>query len=524
MGTLTQDVVLLLALALLGAAAVGWTRRLAPAGSEFPLKTLVAAVAAGAVAAASLAGVPVPLPLRALALACAVAWVAGPLVLPTVARAGWWRAADGLVAALYWSGRGRDGARRLLAQTALQQGDGEAALARLPRLEGEAMAAQAHALRGDWAAALDATPPAGGAGALGRAAQVEALLALGRPEAAAALAAALRREVESGGADPLAYRAMVLAEVRLDAEAGNVRRVQEALKSPPAGVPQEVWIGLLARAAEMAGEAEAALRLHAEAYRVASPPRRVRHRRALEAAGRPLPAPLRASGRSPATLAMTGLIALAFVGQLLVDRFAGPFVVDGLRVAASSIAGAFVIGVPGFPAADSWWRLLSYAFVHGNLVHVGFNVWVLADLGRLVEGRRGPAYLLAAFAAGTAMGAYLTSVAQPGGPLLLVGASGGVLGVAGALLADVSRRRGAADRHLLRSLIEWMVLIAFISLVIPNVSWWGHVGGVVGGLLWGFARQGLPDDRRVDAVAGGLGAALLLVALGHAVRVAWLLF
>ncbi len=361
------------------------------------------------------------------------------------------------------------------------------------------------------------------AGALGRAARVEALLALGRIDAAVATTAELRREVESGSTDPITYRAMVLSEVRLDAEAGNVRRVQEALKMPPAGVPQEVWLGLLARAAEMAGEAEAALSLHAEAYRVASPPRRARHRRVLEAAGRPLPTPLRAAGRSAATVNLATLVGLAFVGQLLLDRVAGPFVVDGLRVAASSIAGAFVIGVAGFPAADVWWRLLSYAFVHGNVVHVGFNVWVLLDLGRLVEGRRGPAYMLAAFAAGTAMGAYLTSIAQPGGPLLLVGASGGVLGIAGALLADVSLRRNAADRQLMGGLLQWMVLIAFISLVIPNVSWWGHAGGVVGGLLWGFARQGLPVDRRLDAAVGGLGAALLLVAFAQAVRVAWAL-
>lgn len=518
---MTQDVLLLLALSLIGAAAVGWTRRLAAPASEFPLKTLAAAVAAGAVAAAGLAGVTLPLAWRALALVAAVAWIAGPLLLPTLARAGWWRLVDALVSVLYWGAAGRDGARRLVVQTALQRGDGEAALRRLPALESEAMAAQAHALRGEWAAAMAVVLPPGRAGSLGRVAQVEALLALGRPAQAAALAAALRRDVESGAPDPIAYRAMVLAEVHLDAEAGNVRRVQEALKAPPAGVPQEVWLGLLARAAEVAGEREAALRLHGEAYRVAAPARRGVHRRALDAAGRPLPTPVRATGRARTTTAMVAVIAVAFLGQTLLDRVAGPFVIDGLRVAASSVAGAFVIGVSGFPLADAWWRLLAYAFVHGNLVHVGFNLWVLFDLGRMVEARKGPGYLLVAFAAGTAMGAYLTSVADPGGPLLLVGASGGVLGVAGALLADVSRRRHEGDRQLMGSLLQWMALIAFISLAIPNVSWWGHVGGVIGGLLWGFAHQGLPVDRRLDRVAGGLAAALLLWALGQAVRVGW---
>jgi len=519
---MTQDVLLLLALALIGAAAVGWTRRLAPLASELPLKTLLAASAAGATVAATLAGVAVPDGLRWAALVAGLAWVAGPLALPTVARAGLWRAADALVDLLYWSPAGRDGARRLLAQTALQRGDGAAALARLPAAQGETMAAQAHALLGDWPAVLAVDLPVGRAGAAGRVARVEALLAVGRPAEALEVAAALRRDVEAGPPDPIAYRSMVLAEVMLDADAGDLRRVQEALKAPPAGVPPEVWFGLLARAAEAAGEREAALRLHAEAYRLAAPARRARHARVLETAGRPLPMPLRVTGRRQATLALAGVIAAAYAGQVWLDRVVAPLTMAGFGVDASAIAAAYVVGLPAFPSPDAGWRLLSYALVHGNLVHVGFNLWVLLDLGRMVEARRGPGYLLAAFVFGTAMGALLTG-SQSTGPLLLVGASGGVLGVAGALLADVSRSRQPADRQLLGSLLQWMVLIAFISLAIPNVSWWGHVGGVLGGLLWGIARQGMPADRRIDAALGAAGALALAWALGQALRVALLL-
>ena len=53
---MTQDVFFLLGMALLGAYAVGWTRRLAPAWSELPLKTLLATGAAAAVVAASFVG------------------------------------------------------------------------------------------------------------------------------------------------------------------------------------------------------------------------------------------------------------------------------------------------------------------------------------------------------------------------------------------------------------------------------------------------------------------------------------
>src|SRR5690606_22551959 len=159
----------------------------------------------------------------------------------------------------------------------------------------------------------------------------------------------------------------------------------------------------------------------------------------------------------------------------------------------SSLIAAYLQGLPGVPADGAWWRLITYAFVHGNLVHIGFNLWVLFDLGRIFERRRGWGDLLAAFVTGTAGGALLTGVMQAGQPLILVGASGGILGVAGALVADAMLRRSAADAVLLRSLLQWMVLIMLFS-VLPGVSLWGHAGGLLGGFVYGLIRTKLTAD------------------------------
>ncbi len=516
---MSQDVFFLLAMAVLGAYAIPWTRRLAPAWSELPVKTLVATTLAAAIVAAAVLGSTPDVVWRVAALVATVAWVLVPLTLPSLARARAWRVADTIVAIAYWTDAGVDAARRLLVQAALQGGDAEAALARLPRLEPEGFAAQAYALREDWPAVLalelgpDAPPGAWSA-------RIEALLAVGRVDEARDLVERLRARAEGGRPDPVAYRAWTLGRARLDAERGDVRQVQEAVRGAPAGAAPDVLLGILARAAEVAGDVTTAKRLRSEAARLAPPGRRAAHVRALDAWGEPAPTPLRpASGRVPATLGTVAVLALAFVGQLVLDRVLGPFTLAGARVDASSLAAAFALGFPSFPEAGAWWRFVSYAFVHGNLVHVGFNLWVLFDIGRLVEVRRGPGYLIVAFVVGTAMGAYLTSVAQAGSAVLLVGASGGVLGVAGALLADASRRRTAGDRALLRSLLQWMALIVLLSVAIPNVSLWGHVGGVVGGLLWGFARQGLPADRRFDTVAGALAVVVIVAVLWQIGRV-----
>ncbi|MDQ3458400.1 MAG: rhomboid family intramembrane serine protease, partial [Deinococcota bacterium] len=196
---------------------------------------------------------------------------------------------------------------------------------------------------------------------------------------------------------------------------------------------------------------------------------------------------------------------------------------------AAHAAAAFLLNFSQVPESDAPWRYLSTAFVHASLgssfglLHVGFNVWVLFDLGRLYEARRHWGSLLAAFVFGTAAGAYLTSVMQAGDQLVLVGASGGVLGVAGALLADTLNSKNPYDRSLTRSLLQWVAIIMVLSVAIPQVSLWGHAGGLLGGLLWGFLRQGLgPANAALpDRVAGA--ASLLAIGWALAMVAGWLL-
>jgi rhomboid protease GluP len=517
----TQEGFLLLAVAILGVYAIGWARRLAPGWSELPLKTLMATALAGTVAFLELSGAGVAPTLRWLALVAGPVYVFAPLAVTAAARARAYALGDRITALLYWTADGRDAVRRLLVQAALQQGDADAALERLPEREGEVMRAQALAARGDWDAVLAVPlPDEGEATFLGIGARVEALLAQDRIEAALAELQRMRDRWERGARGPIGFRSLALAEARVEAERGNLRRVRELMGQPLPGVPADVLYAIVGRAALRAGDTPTAMRLYAEAYRHAPEGRRERSEAALRAHGQALPRPLRRRLAGGATLSLAGALALAFVGQLLLDRVVGTLGVGRFALDASSVAAAFALGIPGFPEAGAWWRFLSYAFVHGGLVHVGFNLWVLVDIGRIYETRRGWGSLLAAFVAGTAMGSYLTGLAQAGQTVLLVGASGGVLGVAGALLADVLRSRDASDRVLLRGLAQWMVLIALLSVVVPNVSLWGHVGGVVGGVLWGFVRQGLPRDSRVDVVAGVLAAVALALAAGQVLRVA----
>src|SRR5690625_116252 len=519
---MTQDFAFLLAIAVLGVFTLRLATRLAPFATEFPVKTFVAAAVSAVVAGSQFFDYQVGEALRIFALIVGPVYVFAPMAVVGLARAGRYSWAAGVVNILYWTSEGRSALRRLIAQAALQKGDAERAVQFIPQGE-PLMLAQAYALTGEWEKLLDLELPREGDNSfLGEAARVEALIGLGRLEEATIAVDRMRSRWEAGPKGPLGYRSIRLSEARLAAEQGRFAELRDLLSQPIPGVPAHRLIELLARAAVQSMRYEDAGRLYAQAYSIAPAGLRPRYGERLQELGFEAPEEPAQGVRPVGTYVLSGALVLLYLAQMWLEANVGPFVVSGVRFDSATISAAFLLDMPpALPEAEAWWRYISYSLVHGNLLHIGFNAWVLFDIGRVYEGRRRVENLLAAFVLGTVMGAVITLIAHPGGPLALVGASGGVLGVAGALLADSMTSKTRSDRALRGSLLRWMALIALISVDIPNVSLWGHVGGVVGGLLWGFMRQGLPSSRGVDAFAGAAALALLVVALARAVMVAY---
>ncbi len=510
---MSQETLLLVVLTVLGLYGVRWTQRLAPLGSELPLKTILATLLCAFVAALALAGTPATLAVRSFTLVVGPLYILAPFVLTALARGRFYTLAATLAEGLYWSSAGRGGIKRLVAQVALQQDDPDAALELLPDGAGDTLRVQVYALQERWHDLLALPLPERGDNAfLGLAARVQAHLELGDETAAEDELERMTARWEAQGQGPLGYRSLTLSRARLAAYRGDLAEAQRELQTPLPGVPPYRVLEILASAAERARNESAAGKLYAQAYAYAPPRKKERLEETLRRYGQEVPEEPR-RGLSLATFSLTGVLLALYLFQLWVDG----------RYGARSwalVAGFLTIPDASVSGANAPWRYLSYAYVHGGLLHIALNAWVLVDIGRLYESRRPWGSLLTAFVFGSAMGAYLTFVSQGGAPPGVVGASGGVLGVAGALLADTWRGRGARDRLLTRSLLQWVGLIVIFSLAIPNVSLWGHIGGLVGGLLWGFARQGLPKTPQLDLYAGF--ASLLL--LGYALfgALAWL--
>jgi rhomboid protease GluP len=514
---MSQTLLLLLVLTISGAYGVRLLARVAPLTTELPLKALVATLAATTGVVLMLGGYTLEPTLIYVIVAFAVLAIAGPLVIVALARGKHYRLARSVADLLYWTPAGRTATRRLLAQVALQQGEAAWALELVgEEPESVLVRAQALALQERWDEVLSLELPDEGDNAhLGRGARVAALVALGELERARDEIAAMEAHWQQSGQGPIGYRSLMLAKARLSAAQGDFEGAHAHLQDPLPGVPPYQLLATLAEAAERSGRDHVAVQLYGQAYALAPASQRERFKAALQRYDMPLPEVRDAPRRNTATLAMVAVLGMAYLLQLWIDQQFGV----AFRLPASSGVAAFLLNIPGVPEAEALWRYVSYAFVHGNLIHIGFNAWVLFDIGRMFEARRNWGNMLAAFTVGTAMGAYFTTMAQGADQVVLVGASGGVLGVAGALLADAWRSRSPSDRMLTRALFQWIVLIMLISLL-PGISLWGHVGGLVGGLLWGFVRQGLPASASFDRAMGFASAAVLAWAAVMAAR--WL--
>ena len=135
----------------------------------------------------------------------------------------------------------------------------------------------------------------------------------------------------------------------------------------------------------------------------------------------------------------------------------------------------------GFLQTD-WWRIVSGAFLHGDLRHLLFNMLVLYLLGRRLEQTVGPAMLAGTYAVSLLGGSAGALLHRP--EAAVVGASGAVYGLMGAAFVVEYLRGGNPWRDGLGSLIIINVIISFL---IPGISIGGHVGGLVAGVLAGFA-------------------------------------
>lgn len=163
------------------------------------------------------------------------------------------------------------------------------------------------------------------------------------------------------------------------------------------------------------------------------------------------------------------------------------------------------------------WQLVTSVFTHVELWHIGVNMLVLWTLGPQLELAVGRARFIALYLlSGLAGSAVVMWFSTP--YLQTLGASGAIFGLMGALLVVALKVHGDV-----RGVLTWIgVNFVITFLFVRLISWQGHVGGFVAGVLLGAVIVYAPRRNRTLWQSAGIAAIALVIAVATVVRIALL--
>lgn len=178
---------------------------------------------------------------------------------------------------------------------------------------------------------------------------------------------------------------------------------------------------------------------------------------------------------APATYILIAINVIAFLAEIGTGS-------GGLSGASGSVFGHYSLLGAGVSEGE-WYRLVTGGFLHAGLLHIGFNMFALYIVGRVLEPAIGTPRFLALYFASLLAGSFgallLTGPFDP-----TIGASGAIFGIFAAT-GILARGRGMTT---LANEIGFLIVINLLfTFSIPGISIGGHLGGLVGGAICALA-------------------------------------
>jgi membrane associated rhomboid family serine protease len=213
-------------------------------------------------------------------------------------------------------------------------------------------------------------------------------------------------------------------------------------------------------------------------------------------------------GRAPVTRALVAINVLVFIIEALMG---GGGLLSGFSGHIYELGALW----PPAIAHGEYWRLITPMFLHASLFHILFNMWALWVVGGVLEPMVGSArfagiYFVSGFAGNVlafAIGPELTP---------MVGASTAIFGIFGALFIVALHDRSAMSGMMVRSVGILLAINLAFTFLAQGISWQGHIGGLIGGVLatealvWFGRRRLSPRITATDALLLA-GVALVFV-------------
>lgn len=178
------------------------------------------------------------------------------------------------------------------------------------------------------------------------------------------------------------------------------------------------------------------------------------------------------------------------LNNIFINLFAnyGPYIIDG-----------------------QYYRLITSAFIHADILHIAFNMYALYLLGSQAESFFGKWKFLTIYILSAISGSLLSMLLNQGS--VSIGASGAIFGIMGALLYFGFNYRIYLGNTLVREIIPVILINLAFGFMLTGVDNFAHIGGLVGGITTAMAVGLTTRSGKTDKLNGIIITILLFAFL-----------
>lgn len=149
------------------------------------------------------------------------------------------------------------------------------------------------------------------------------------------------------------------------------------------------------------------------------------------------------------------------------------------------VVASFGANYAPFVKSGKFYVLFTSMFIHGNLIHLLFNMYALYIIGPQVESFYGKIKYLAIYFGSGILGALLSDIFLQNS--ISVGASGAIFGLLSSIVYFGYHYRAYLDTVIRSQIMPLIIFNIFLGIVIPNIDTFCHIGGLIGGVLVSMA-------------------------------------
>ncbi|MDD3923772.1 MAG: rhomboid family intramembrane serine protease [Erysipelotrichaceae bacterium] len=205
--------------------------------------------------------------------------------------------------------------------------------------------------------------------------------------------------------------------------------------------------------------------------------------------------------RTTIYIIMAVCIGIFFLSNMLYQLSTSKTVI---AVALGALYKTFVYGNFEF------WRLFTAGFLHVDLMHLLVNMYSFYHLGPSIEKIYGRKHFIISLFGAIIIGSAFALIGSFNS--ITVGISGGLFGLLGMLFVYAFETNSIRDKRVMGSFIQIFIINTLIIAVVPNISWLGHAGGFIAGIMFGliFSKKSTWNQLRKNSV---MALIILFIAL-----------